>query len=741
VSRPNSTFSERAEVLDRLSFRLRLAAVGEGLLAGSPEEAEVLAPWLVEALAASPFVERPSAVRALWEAVARFLGIDTAEHRAMLAAGQIVRCWGTLPELVRIAALACGRGRWGAVLPGVATDDRAEVRLGAAWLAFDAGDFALAPTCVELLTDPSPAVADMSERALVALALRRAMRREGGVAGEDAAALRPLGDGAHPDEARRLLGVTPLEGTIGDAEELADALAHAAARYGEHRRRGVLLAMTALLDRSTARFGTDATGRLGAGSAALAGAFHRLGEEAQAALRTILGVSRLPLVRLRALEWMTHEGLSAACVRRLATKGSVAEQEMVLRSAHLGLRPRRAAPLARIALRVRRDGRLAAGACVPNGEEVEQLSTRARRGLALWVRLIDADAPAAHAALWPLATDEDASVRHAAVRNGPRRLARDLCFDADERVARSAALRLAGGWAGVMTAAPAREGGREAARDMSERRRGVLLSRSAHESVRLIAAGEPSWGRGAEESGVIGVGTRLRARLALRADPAGFARDLRATIVGGGDDEACARIVLARRLGLAGEVRREALALAADESARPRASASALTLLGDLDDAECGRVLRAALASGEARRRANASEAIARRCRRGVDRPDELVELAADPHHRVRATLVRAALAAWIGGWREEAALRTLEEMLASAGTPERLSGAWAAGRAAPARGLAAARGRWGEIGARLVEIAAVDADARVRARAMIAAERLGLRTVERVGGIAGGGA
>lgn len=737
MSRPNSTFSERAEVLDRLSFRLRLAAVGEGLLAGSPEEAEVLAPWLVEALAASPFVESPSAVRATWEAVARFLGIDTAEHRAMLAAGQIVRCWGTLPELVRIAALACGRGRWGAVLPGVATDERAEVRLGAAWLAFDAGDFALAPTCVELLTDPSPAVADMSERALVALALRRAMGRVGGLGGEDGWALRPLGDGAHPDEARRLLGVTPLEGTIGDAEELADALAHAAARYGEHRRRGVLLAMTALLDRSTARFGTDATGRLGAGSAALAGAFHRLGEEAQAALRTILGVSRLPLVRLRALEWLTHEGLAAACVRRLATKGSGAEQEMVLRAAFLGLRPRRASHLGRISLRVRRDGRLPAGACVPSGEEVEQLSTRARRGLALWVRLINADAPAAHAALWPLATDEDASVRHAALRAGPCRLARDLCFDPDERVARSAALRLAGGWAGVVT--PVREPTREAARDMSERRRGVLLARSTHESVRLIAAGEPSWGRGAEESGVIGVGSRVRARLALRADPAGFARDLRATIAGGADDEACARIVLARRLGLSGEVRREALALAADDPARPRASASALTLLGDLDDAESGQVLRAALASGEARRRANASEAIARRCRRGVDRPDEIVELAADPHHRVRATLVRAALAAWIGGWREDAALRTLEEMLASAGTPERLSGAWAAGRAAPARGLAAARGRWGEIGARLVEIAAVDADARVRARATIAAERLGLRAAERVGGIAGG--
>lgn len=726
MSRPNSTFSERAEVLDRLSFRLRLAAVGEGLLAGSPEEAEVLAPWLVEALAASPFVERPSAVRALWEAAARFLGIDTAEHKATLAAGQIVRCWGTLPELVRIAALACGRGRWGAVLPGVATDDRAEVRLGAAWLAFDAGDFALAPTCVELLTDPSPAVADMGERALVALALRRAMRREGGVGGEDAAALTPLRDGEHPDETRRLLGVTPLEGTIGDAEELADALAHAAARYGEHRRRGVLLAMTALLDRSTARFGADASGRLGAGSAALAGAFHRLGEEAHAALRTILGVSRLPLVRVRALEWLTHDALAAACVRRLATKGTSAEHEQVLRAAHLGLRPRRAGRLGQVRLRVRREGRLPAGACVASAGECEALSARARRGLALWVRLIDADAPAAHAALWPLAADADASVRHAALRAGPRRLARDLCFDADERVARSAALRLAGGWAGVMRAAPAREAAREPAREAGESRRAVLLARSAHESVRLIAAGEPSWGRGAEVSGVVGV--RLRARLALRADPGEFARDLRATIAGGTDDEACARIVLARRLGLSGEVRREALALAADEAARPRASASALTLLGDLDDADAGRVLRAALASGEARRRANASEAIARRCRRGVDKADEIVELAADPHHRVRATLVRATLAAWIGGWREDAALRTLEEMLASEGMPERLSGAWAAGRAAPESGRGAARGRWGEIGARLVEIAAVDADARVRARAALAAERLGLR-------------
>ncbi|MDX2130502.1 MAG: hypothetical protein SFY69_00430 [Planctomycetota bacterium] len=577
----------------------------------------------------------------------------------------------------------------------------------------DAADTTLAPACVELLTDPSSEVRRAAERGLLGLALRAAGVRGG--PDVERALFEPMRSsrGDEVAEARReLLGVTPCEVFTGPVEGLELAVAQAVARFPEHRRRGVLLALAALLDRRAWRFGVDERGTLTDGRAALAGVFNRQDAETASALRTMLASSRLPVCALRALEWLTVDALAPACVRRLAGEGPSHETEALLASAHLTLHPRRAARLKKIALRARvRGGRvqLPTRTRLPAVAALRDMAAPARRGLVRWLASVDADAPTVLGALAPLLADPDPSVRHGAMLAAPRRLGVDFCFDPDERVAGGAVLRLSTGWADAPRA------------NAGTIRRAGSFARSPHARVRRLAAEEPAWeSRGAGAASAWG---RLCARRLLQRDPAGLMAGLLAALTGADDAAACEGVQMARWLELANDCA-PALRALAGNGAMARGSASALMALGELDDESSGRVLREALASDDPRRRANASDALARRCRRGVDQPDALVEMKHDPHHRVRATIVRAALCDWLGAWSADSAMIDLGGLLGSAHAHDRLAGAWAAGRVRPE--VRPAR-RWRELAPRLVEIASGDEDARVRARAYAAACRLGL--------------
>lgn len=79
---------------------------------------------------------------------------------------------------------------------------------------------------------------------------------------------------------------------------------------------------------------------------------------------------------------------------------------------------------------------------------------------------------------------------------------------------------------------------------------------------------------------------------------------------------------------------------------------------------------------------------------------------------RVRGNSLRAALVA--SGGEDPEAVAGVGAMLADARAEHRLTGVWVVERAAPGT----ARNGWGEIAARVAEMAVSDPDARVRARA-----------------------
>jgi hypothetical protein len=274
----------------------------------------------------------------------------------------------------------------------------------------------------------------------------------------------------------------------------------------------------------------------------------------------------------------------------------------------------------------------------------------------------------------------------------------DFAFDADERIARTAALGAAWG-AGVNG-----EGSDGAWSG---------LSRSAHAGVRLIAR-EVRGARGllwSEESWAI-AGLLRR----MRTDAEGVERDWR----GAWEDDEAGRVGLlriARRIGLSAWVA-DVVERAADPGAKPgsaeaRVAASAVVVAGDV--AGAAKIVSSCLRAADARVRANAAET----CGLGVAR-DALVELKADPHHRVRANVLRRSV---LAGETLSRSVRSLVELVESGERMDRLAGAWVLPRIAvcAGAGLRVAAGRL------LERRLSREDDARVRARLRDAAGRLGV--------------
>lgn len=700
LSRLISTFRERAELVNRLPWRLRLAALGEGLAACSPDEAEVLAPMLVE-LAVRPVSDGglmpvPEFARKALE----YIGLGDSTRRCDLALGALAQGWGRLPLMARRAAVAVGVGRWHAVIGGLHTDPRAEVRASIADLSFDAGDARLAGVAAELLGDVDSGVASKAERAVVGLALR-ARTFDGDAAGkrEDVRAREAM------------VGLADPWGLEGEADAVYAAVTTGCRRFEEHRKRGVILAAVILLGRNAARFG----GPRGAGDgrAALATWFNTADEETLNVIRSVLASTSMPLMRVRALEWLARPSLAGACARRLSRATTVEVHNAVLEASHLLLRPARrvGAKAVEHGARVSRESegktrvRFAAGGALPEGNAYAQLSLNARRGLPRFMEALGVDGPVRAAELaWGVA-EADPQAKLAAVWALPSVGVTDFCFDASGAVASAAATR----WArGSVT---------ERTEDEAARARfAALLARSPVGYVRRLGEEEARiaagvWGGGAASA--------LAGQFLLRGGREIAAEALRRGLADADEARRVQSLWLIRRLRLVDDVLADLIAASADVSARVAASACAA--LGEARSPQAEFALGRALLAADARVRANAAEAVAKRRGRGAG---VLIEHKDDAHHRVRANVVRAGLGELIAGYSRTDALGSLRSMLEDGRAEHRRAGAWAASRIVPWRWPAGEAPALTRLWAQVRDLAERDSDEGVRARAGAFASR-----------------
>lgn len=691
-----------------LSPEARIAAWGAALRAGLSASSEAAAALVQAAIV-------PNGVSALprWLPFQKRI-IMQERQRADAALAQVAGNWVVLSGPLRRVAAVIGQGRWQSQpITLLATSPDTRQRAGVAALAIESGDLDLADLAADLVGDRDRAVADAASHALLAMTMLWLSTRS-----ELAEMIAP-----------RMLApaLPPTDVPRGDVARLLNALARSAGAFASHERRSVLLAALLACDRVTLRR---------AEGAALATMLASALDPQVEAFKSVIRFSRVPLMRLRALELLGHPTLGRSASDRLARAKTVADHELTLNAAHLLVRPSRARACRglKLASSTTAEGvlRLQADAAMPNAAVMGMLSITARRLAPMLVQAAGWNSRQSRAALEPLLTEPDPISRHAAVRRAPVRAIEDFLFDADERVAATAAWR----WSTLGT-------GPVAAR--SERAAPVLaaLEQSPHASVRFIA-GEQRRREGASRVAAEDPSSRWStletpaARLATRRRLARTPQDvidvLRAGVASKDLGEATQAAMQARRLGVVGALEKELIELI-ERAPRvagtvARAPATAVAALGEAATPRASVALAFALEHPDARVRANAIDA-ALRLSRAASRPalglDRLVELKLEPHHRVRASALRAILSgpAAVSLAAEQAAA-DLASMLTSSDASSRLAGSWLASRVLPGAGRQRLGRAWPVLLAQVEELARFDPEPKIRLRAGACAERLG---------------
>jgi hypothetical protein len=717
MSRTLNTFSGRLSRVRSLSPKLRIAALGESLAACSPTEAEALALELLE-LAVLPAFDpsgppvRPHGLLSLIRRISRASRARLADR----ALAQISRFWAFIPAPVVPAALAAGENRWQDVIRQVATDPSRLPRLSVAKLAGDTGDSRLGFAAASMLFDQDEQVAHAAERALVTLCLSL-LRQD--IACSSACRYLAL----DPDVS--LLGRGLVLGLSGEPDELCAQVSQAAMNYGEHRRRAPILGAIILAERARLR-GTRP------GAVALRTWLANESHPSQAPLRTVLRWSRMPVARLRALEWLGQEHLAGAAGERLLKAHSLIEHELVLAQAHLLTRPARAVRAGKIKLQAKGEAPVQVGAKaparrpvrrtsavegpIPGSSALRHLSPAARMGLRTFLGSFSAGAPLRRAAFEPFLADSIPAIRHSAARAMPTSGLADFCFDGNVQVARTAFLSWSAAGAGLAQATTSHS--------TEDRRLLSLLSRSQHKSIAGWAKQDLEWvpkaGQPAVGAAMAGsLAGRLAARRLLAADRPKYISLLRGGLSRGKD--VLGTLLLVRALELTAELEPEVVALT-EAGMEPRLLATAIAALGDVGNTVAIAAATRLLGHSDDRVRANAVESLGHR----KGRPAVIAELKSDAHHRVRANAIRAEiLAEPEGALRTPGFSRELTQILSDTRPMHRLAGLWLAGRTLTGAGRARAGDRWPELVARISEVARFDDEPRVRARAASCAQRL----------------
>lgn len=382
------------------------------------------------------------------------------------------------------------------------------------------------------------------------------------------------------------------------------------------------------------------------------------------ALATAVRWCTLPLAAARAAEWLCREGLAKTSLDRLSTIETAAERTAALSRWHLMCRPGRASALRgmKVNISVVRPATapvpkgaavtIGARGLVPTASELNALSIEPKVGTAMMCGVINAEAPIRAQLAARLLVDRDARARLAGRGLATVAGLADFAFDAEEHLARGAAMR----WLDLV-----RAGERLKRSEVDQGATIDALRRSPHACVRAMAASiRASTAR--ERAGE----ASLRQRLAQRHHPAGQL-------------EAMSELKSHDRLAACvGSV----IALLEDETIDARVRAKAATMLGRMSDVSSLQALTRAASRTEpdARVVANAIDALRRR-------RDQVGPVAAAPlaelkssasHQRVRASAIRLLASLKTPG--QDCAGDVLE-MLKDPRPAHRQSGAWLAGR------------------------------------------------------------
>ncbi len=664
MSRVSEEFGSRSRALRALQPWVRVEAIAETLPLATQAEAEWLGSELLDLIAIEPTPRRglPGAAVRVGSRIAKAWRPSRAEV-SLKARRAVADHWSRLPANVRAAASALGG--WNAFALVMATDESPAVRAAAAGFIVQAVEPSAWTLLAPLLNDSDARVTDRAERVLLDL-------------------VRRVSDDFVFDEtdAARGMGPThvPMACTSEDVERVVLA---ALDQLSSGERRATLVSLLCLASPERVRANVE-----------LAHWLNVADSPAHVAVKGFLRWTRLPLARQRSWEWITILGFANAATDRLSRSTCVEDHEAVLSRSHLLLNPARAGKLG--SLGIVRPGQLhrpqneaSEGSPWPGTAQLEALSRESRRGLARFLEHTKPPVATRDELLSAALCEPDAVARHAAVRAMSPRLVLEFALDADERVARCAALRASTLGDGVGANA-------------DDERLWMRLRRSGHGVVRAVAAQEIERFAGFSPSTSSGM---LWLRRRLTVDREGTIAMLRERLDVAGAESKAVVVAAIRRLGVQRELMTELTRTLSVPDARAAATAAAA-----LGEAPAGELrdegpLRASLGHSDPRVRANAAAALLKH----VPRDGSLIELKNDAHHRVRSTAIRGLLGAQVN------AMGSLEAMLHDERAEHRLAGAWLSSRTP--RGVIAEqqRRRLAEL---MKSIAERDADPRVRRRA-----------------------
>jgi len=691
---------QRRRALAKLPMRQRVATLGQGLLVVPVDERDQIAMMLIELASfrttpprENPRTGRPSASGPV-ELLARIPQRWQSRHvgEAMVA---IARAWGVLSDPMKELGVGLGRDRWIGAARELAIDPDPAARVAALSIAHDTADPGFGKIVASLLPDEHQSVRKAADRAIMRMTMVMLEHLPASLLGDDLAGIA---------SAPRI--ALPVDPAVLELERctLLGAIADAAWSFASHRCRSPLLAALLVMDRAVA---TPLEREI-------AERMHRLLSErnhpSHSPLRTVLRRTPCPILRERALRWLPIAPISSAAIDRLASADSLQEHEIVLRKAHLAIRPKRGVRLVSLHHTThQRNGRieLAAVGPLPGRAFYPQLDQGSRLGLIRFSSLISIDDQARRDLLEPALADASTRVRLSACEASSPIDLPDFLYDIDPSVARHAALRWSSmGLTPPRPAAPAWTHRREISR---------INARSPHAWVRRVAG---------EESDRLSLvrpdspASRVQARRMFKNDPSGFVRTLRDHLAGG--DTRCEALMLIRLMGVEHRFELDLISIVQSEQGDAKARATAIKALGAIDSDAARYILSEALGDSDDRIRANAIESI-------TTPVDRLLELKGDPSHRVRASalrrVIRDAGTAQIAQLRNAA--QALLYMLGDERAMHRLAGTWVAQRTLTGESRAAMGSAWKPLINTIESLAANDHDVRIRARSERCIQRL----------------
>ncbi len=658
-------------LLTKLPLRQRIAALGEAILVVPVSERDEVALKLIELAGFHANLSHTRGGREVHGGDGVRTDLQRHEHEsaaspiellarlpqrwqrrhaneAMLA---LARAWEVLSVPMRELGAGLGRHRWLVTAEGLAHDADPRARLAALSIAHDTADPGFAKIAGLLLSDEHQSVRKAADRAMMRLTMVMLEHLPAHLLGEDLARV-----AATP---RVMLPVDPAVLEL-ERCTLLGAIADAAWSFASHRCRSPLLAALLVMDRAVA---TPLEREICARMRRL---LSERNHPSHSPMRTVLRRTPCPILRERALRWLTIGPISAAAIDRLSIAESLDEHEIVLGKSHLAIRPKRAARLTSLRHATHQlNGRveLVDQGPLPRRESYARLGEEARLGLVRMASQIMIDDQPKRNLLEPTLADPSVRVRLSACAMSPLIDLPDFMYDVEPVVARTGALIWSStGQRPPRPSSPAWKHRAQVAR---------INARSPHAWVRRVAG---------EESDRLAVvapaspASRAQARQMYKTDPSGFVRLLRDHLAD--SDSRCDALMLIRILGIGHRFELDLIAIVQNEQQDPRARATAVMALGEVKTNSANYILSEALGDRDDRIRSNAVESIS-------GSVDQLFELKADHHHRVRASAIRRVLRESDPAQpsRSHDAGHALLEMLHDDRPMHRLAGTWVAQR------------------------------------------------------------